>query len=278
MKWHIIGSEGYIGTRLLNRLEGIEHNKYALAPNNDEIKIDFENVDNMDLSRIRQGDYVVLLAAISSPDICNNRYDYAYSINVTGTSQFIDRCIDIGANLLFFSSDAVNGKTERIHCELSDVVPFGKYANMKYEIEQRYKDCEQFKACRLSYVFSRNDKFMKYLTSCAELGQPADVYDSFRRNVIYIEDVVKTVIQIGKKYKEIDPGLINVSGIQCLSRKDMAQFYQEVVSPSFVFTTSVPPKEFFDARPDIINTSSLYLEDILGRKPTLIKDAMRIEF
>ena len=278
MKWHIIGSEGYIGTRLLNRLEDIDYIEYVLNPSRGEIKIDFNDLNNMDLSNICSGDFVVLLAAISSPDICSNQYDFAYGVNVVGTSNFIDRCIEKGANILFFSSDVVNGKTERIHNELSKVNPIGKYAEMKYEIEQKYRGISQFKVFRLSYVFSRKDKFMKYLQSCDGSGQIADVYDALRRNVIYIEDIIKAVIAVGKKFKEISPGLVNLSGVQCLSRKDLAQFYKEVVSQNFVYTTSIPDKEFFVARPDIINTESLYLEDILGRKPMLIRDAMKIEF
>ena len=132
---------------------------------------------------MEENDFVVFLAAISSPDVCEKQYDFARAINVTGTAEFIENCIARGANVLFFSSDVVNGGT--LPCSVDETyvgTPIGKYGEMKREIEQRFNGNPHFKVFRLSYVYSRQDKFSRYLDDCAAKGVCAEVFDALYRS------------------------------------------------------------------------------------------------
>ena len=181
---HIIGANGYIGTKLCNEMDkqNIQYDCYSDIADSKCKEYNLINSDNNKLG-FEENDVVILLAAISSPDVCQNNYDFAYSVNVTGTSKLIDYCINNKVKVIFMSSDTVNGPTKEIHDEYSEVNPFGNYAKMKYEIECKYRNNPLFKTLRLSYVLSDSDKFISYLTSCVNNNEKAEVFRGLYRNV-----------------------------------------------------------------------------------------------
>lgn len=265
---HIIGANGYIGLNLCNYLEnkGIVFKCYSNIEDEKCKKFDLSNFDEKELN-FNSGDSVVLLAAISSPDICQNNYEFAYSINVIGTSKFIDYCINKKCKIIFFSSDTVNGSTnDNINDEYSEVHPFGNYAKMKYEIELKYKNSPLFKTLRLSYVLSDEDKFCKYLTSCVDNNVEAEVFEGLFRNVIKLETVLESVYCLINKFDFNDYYLVNVSGNQSLSRKDLAEWYKININKNLCYNVIPVPESILTGRPNIIRTKSLFLEKLLGRQ------------
>jgi dTDP-4-dehydrorhamnose reductase len=149
---------------------------------------------------------------------------------------------------------------------------------MKYAIESQFFGNSYVKFFRLSYVFSNTDKFMNYLVSCAEKGECAKVFDALYRNVIYVDDIIDAVFKLRDSFSSWNNQLFNLSGNELLSRKNLAELYKSEVDPSLQYTIMMPDAEFFTARPNIIETKSLYLEALLGRKPMSIREAMRKEF
>ncbi|WP_434517189.1 NAD-dependent epimerase/dehydratase family protein [Dechloromonas sp. ARDL1] len=156
----IVGATGYVGSVLLananksgSALGTSSSGGKGLLPLRLDAPADF------DYGKVRSGDVALLTAAISAPDICAREHDRAWAVNVTGTSSFIQSVIDRGARVLFFSSDTVYGEREDSFDESAACNPTGEYAEMKREVEQRFSGNASFKAIRLSYVFSREDKF-----------------------------------------------------------------------------------------------------------------------
>ena len=277
--WHVVGSTGFIGRSLIEKLPPeVSHRCYARRPEAGESKIDLLNLTAECYSEIQAGDYVVLLAAISSPDVCQAQYEMAYAINVTGTKQFIAECLRRDARVLFFSSDVVVGATDRPHDETMPVAPFGAYGKMKREIEAAFANDPRFKVFRLSYVFSRSDKFMKYLRKCVDTGENADVFQALYRNVVYLNDVLEAVVALGKHFDAWRNPIFHLSGPELLCRADMAECFQSAIAPTLRYTTQVPEASFFEARPNVIETHSLYLEQLLGRPPTALAEAVKLEY
>jgi dTDP-4-dehydrorhamnose reductase len=278
MKTHLIGSSGYIANRILQRIDPSTVLKYAPTQRNDEIHLDLTQISGFDFSVFSKNDYVVFLSAISSPDLCERQYDYAYSVNVTGTIRFIENLIERGANILFFSSDVVNGATALAHDENVPAKPFGRYAQMKHAVERHFCKSEKVKVFRLSYVFSYADKFMNYILDCDKKKETANVFDALYRNVIYIEDIIDAIFALKDTFLSWNNNTFNLSGDELLSRKDLAEIYKVGISTSFMYNTTVPDDKFFKARPNIIETKSLYLEKLLNRGTTSIRKAMKLEF
>lgn len=276
--WHLIGSSGFIAARLRQRTIPESYLRYARGSNDRDVELDLTKPDKWDISRIQRGDFVVFLAAVSSPDICARQPEEARRVNVIGTEQLIGKCLDLGAKVLFFSSDTVIGATDAPCDETALPHPFGEYAMMKREVERRFCGEAGFKVFRLSYVFSREDKFCKYLASCAEKGEKADVFDALYRNVVYVEDVIDAIFRLRETFDRWDNGIFHLSGPELLSRKDMAAIFCEVTGRTPDYSVSVPGPEFFQARPNRIETTSRYLKQLLGREPTRFADAAAIEF
>lgn len=279
MKWHIIGSDGFIAGKILEKLpKEYEVVKYSINGQDDETYFDLLESGKNCFDAIEKDDYVIFLAAISSPDVCKNNYELAYGVNIRGTKAFITECINKGANVLFFSSDVVNGACEECNYETSHVEPFGIYGQMKHEMEEYFKESNRFKVFRLSYVFSKEDKFTNYMCEMARENKRPEIFDALYRNVVYINDIIEGVIKLGETYSDWDNRIFNLSGLELLSRKDIANLYKENINAQFTYDTVVPDEEFFKARPNIIHTGSYYLEKLLGHPPTSIKEAIKIEF
>lgn len=277
--WHVIGSTGFIGRSLIKRIPPeVSYRCYARHSKAGEQQIDLLNFSSDSCSEIQAGDYVVLLAAVSSPDICQNQYEMAYAINVVGTKQLITECLHRDARVLFFSSDVVVGATDRPHDETMPVSPLGAYGKMKREIELEFADDPRVKVFRLSYVFSREDKFMKYLYQCAEAGEKADVFQALYRNVVYLGDVLDAVIALGKDFDIWENSIFHLSGPKLLCRADMAECFRRTIVPNLQYTTRVPDQSFFEARPNVIETRSLYLDHLLRRTPLALAEALRLEY
>jgi dTDP-4-dehydrorhamnose reductase len=280
MTWHIVGADGYIGNNLLQRVpKGSSIIRYVQDIQKGDRLLELRNLNDQDFENIKEGDMVVMLAAISSPDVCEKQYDLAYQINVKGTGEFIRRSIDKKANVLFFSSDVVNGATTPVCVDENyKGTPFGKYGEMKREIEMRFMGEPHFKVFRLSYVYSRQDKFSRYMDGCAQKGETAEVFDALYRNVIYLEDIFEAIFCLQKTFLNWENTIFNLSGSELLSRKDLAILYKRNIMQDFQFTLIQPPEGFLDARPNIIATKSLYLEKLLGHAPTPIARAMKKEY
>lgn len=277
--WHIIGSSGYIASCLIPKIpKEARVLCYDQRGPEGTIHLELTNLKESDYAEIQPGDYVVFLAAISSPDVCRDQYELAYSINVTGTKEFISECVRRQANVLFFSSDVVIGATTEPADENATPHPFGNYGKMKREIEMAFAGEKRVKVFRLSYVFSKRDKFMSYLKNCVENGETADVFSALYRSVVYLEDVTDAIIALSESFEQWDNDIFHICGNELLARNDLAAIFQQTVAPELRYTTRMPDETFFAARPNVIEAKSLYVEKLLHRQPTKISEAVRAEF
>ncbi len=283
MKVIVLGKEGYIAQNIICELKSrnIEFIQTSVDPeDNESIHLDLLKPDLFNYDVIKENDIILFLAAISSPELCEKNYEYAYNVNVRGTSYFVEAALLKNAKVLFFSSDVVYGFDETvIYNEKSICNPAGKYGEMKYEIESRFIDHENFAVFRLSYIFSKNDKFSSYLINCLKNHETAEIFHPFIRNIVYIVDLIDAVFKYIENYKNfIDYKTVNICGLESLSRVDVADYLVNTINNDFKYRIVEPDSSFFKMRPRIIKTQSAYLKDILGENPTKIAEAVVKEF
>lgn len=272
----IIGNEGYIANKLLARKEY----NYTTLDKNDKngFFLDLNYPQDFDFSIIDYKTTIIFLAAISSPDECNNNFEFAYKINVTGSIYFIQEAIKRGAKVLFFASDVIYGNTNVEVDEHSMTNPFGKYALMKDVVEKYFLNESLFKVFRLSYVLSNEDKFVSYLKMCSEKSNKAEIFHPFYRKVVFIDDVLESIENIVIKWNDFDNQKFNICGIEDISRLDIANLYNEATGLNLELEINDPGEGFWKARPKDINVTSKYVEKLLGRKQTKISDAINSMF
>lgn len=275
----IVGATGYIGNALLNeaKLHSITYGT-ATTEADGMLPLRLDKFSNFDYGIIRSSDTVLLTAAISAPDICAHEHDRAWAVNVTGTSGFIDKIISRGARVIFFSSDTVYGEGSDVFDETANTKPTGEYAEMKVVVEKRFFGNPLFKTIRLSYVFSREDKFTKYLFGCAARDEEVELFHPFYRAIVHRGDVIVGALALVKRWEEFPQPVINFGGPEVLSRIDFAECLKRNALPGLRFRMTEPGDEFFKNRPRVIAMSSELLPKLLGRPSRTLVEAVRIEF
>jgi len=278
MNIFVVGATGYIGATIFCHAQQIAFTRgtstSGLPPT---LCLNLGEPDKFDYDIIHAQDVVFLTASISSPDICAREYYRAWAINVNGTSIFIERVLAKGGRVIFFSSDTVYGEKDEPFDERAICDPAGEYAEMKYEVERRFLGHSLFKSIRLSYVFSCEDKFTRYLSGCAQRNEEAEIFHPFYRAVIHRDDVVQSVIALAKRWDEFPQDVINFGGPEVLARTEFAQILREKFLPTLRFKVTEPEPEFFLNRPRVIRMVSSVLPLLLGRPAYSLCEAALIE-
>jgi len=276
----IIGKNSFIAKRFLSQKLSIFNNVFytSSSSSSDVLALNLETPEKFNYQLINKDDIVLLFASISSPDICQNKPDLAYQINVAGTVRLIESVLKRSARIIFFSSDTVYGEAVTEVDENSPANPLGAYAMMKYSVEKEFVLQQNVKVFRLSYVYSRDDKYTSYLRNCSRNNSIAEIYHPVYRNVIFINDVIEAAVSLAFHWKEYNNQLFNICGPQLLSRLDLANLYKDRVDQKLQMKVIEPDQEYYRARPKTIHMKSLYLENLLGRKPVPISEAIKQEF
>lgn len=275
----VVGSSGYIGSRL-----SLAGDKYSTVFGTSSkgggglLALDLDRPVDFDYGLICPGDLVYLTAAISSPDMCAGDTERVWGVNVSGTSIFIERAIDLGARVVFFSSDAVYGEREEPFDERAFPRPVGEYAVMKHEVERRFLSNPSFKSIRLSYVFSRFDKFTNLLLERYLDGVEVDLFHPFYRSIVYCNDVVEGALALGFRWDAFPEPVINFGGPKVLSRVMIADCLRETCLPGLRYKIVEPLPAFFDNRPRVIAMESPVFQRLLGRQQTPLHVAACSEF
>ena len=103
---------------------------------------------------------------------------------------------------------------------------------MKHEVEMRFQGNPSFKTIRLSYVFSREDKFTDYLIGCASRNEEAELFHPFYRAIVHRDDVVDGALALAQRWDEFPQQVINFGGPEVLSRIDFAECLKRVALPN----------------------------------------------
>jgi nucleoside-diphosphate-sugar epimerase len=278
-KYIIIGGSGYVGAKLFSDIpDGIVGLRTASSSINGFFRLRLDVQQDYRELPIADGDVIFLTAAISAPDICVREHDRAWAVNVIGTINFIESVVERGGRVVFFSSDTTYGELVDEFDEQASCNPSGEYAAMKYEVEQRFARNPSFKAIRLSYVYSLEDKFSRYLAECAERNEQAELFHPFFRAIVHRDDVITGAFALAERWDEITEQVINFGGPQVLSRIDFAECLRKTYLEGLRFKITEPGSDFFQNRPRIIHMKSPIFARLLGRSPHTLCEAARLEF
>jgi nucleoside-diphosphate-sugar epimerase len=279
LKILIVGATGYIGKRIFERLFRL-YTTYGTSTsgNNGTIKLNLLTPNDFNFNLIEKDDFVILTSAISEPDLCTKQITFTWQVNVKGTIEFINRVLDRGGRVIFFSSDVVYGNQEIVFDENQPCNPLGVYAEMKCEVEREFAQVNSFKSVRLSYVFSSEDKFTHYICCCAQQGKTVEIFQSFFRAIVYREDVVSGIHMLLESWNDFPERYINFGGPEILSRVQFVECLKNIAFCNLDYKVSEPPKEFFEQRPRFIAMKSPVFSKLLGRLPLTLSEAAFVEF
>lgn len=277
MSIYLFGSDSYIAQSFYNKTKYQKDCKRVSrdSPTRD-YSFDLLDHQSFDFNIIQDKDKIIFFAANSSPDYCENEPKSAYQTNVTGTSYFIKKFLEKNAKVLFFSSDGVFEGGDKVFYEDSERNPISKYGRMKLSIEKEFEGNKNVKIFRLSYVYSKKDKFSSYLEQCVQNNRGVEIYP-MSRNTVYLDDLIEGIDNLINTWDLWNNQIFNICGNDLVSREETAKYFREVVSNIDIKLVE-PPEEFFKARPRVINMKSHFFSALLKRDPTNFKDAMLKEY
>lgn len=276
----VFGASGFISNYIIERFNymNINHLKSNRRQEKNSILFDLETPQLFNYQKYAPNNLAIFSIAISSPDFCKNNYKYSHKLNVTNTIYFIRQFIKHGGRVIFFSSDLTYNNSINPQHEFSYSNPINIYGKMKKEVEEEFSGVNNFKSIRLSYVFSKHDKFTQMLLEKFIKNENVEIFHPFYRSIVYIEDVVKGIIIINNNWEFIDEQIINFGGPECLSRLELVELFSNTVMPNLKYKVQSPKTDFFIDRPQYINMNSTIFSNILNNKRTRISDAINREF
>jgi dTDP-4-dehydrorhamnose reductase len=263
----IVGGNGNIGKILLRALSSANLYSTTRSGGGGTLALDLNHPERFNYNFLDDGDFVLMLAANSSPKDCTEKYEEVYKTNFRGTNFFINKCLVRNANVLFFSSDNVYAGGNELYDEKSECVPANSYGKMKLNVEKRFESHENFKVFRLSYVLHYDDNFTKFMRSCVKGNKLVSVFQPFVRSSVGIQDLVLAVENLIKNWDKIDIPIFNICGVAPTERFEITESYKRNVNSNLRYEIVKPEAGFFDFRQEIIKIKSLYFRDLLGRKP-----------
>ena len=270
MRVTIFGASGLLGKALMR-----EWSEDALTG------LGSQDADIRDANAVRQRmqqacpECAVLAAAYTDVDGCETNPGLAFSVNRDGAVNVAAAANEVGARLLFLSSDYVFDGKKTTPYETGDArTPQSVYGRTKAEAEAKL--LELMPACcivRTSWLFGTGgkcfpDTILKLAASRAEL----DVVNDQRGCPTYAVDLARAIIQLCRK---------NASGIVHVTNAGDCtwfEFAREIVRSAGVATTVRPVSSREMARPaprpgySVLSPASLHA---LGLEMPSWRDALR---
>lgn len=271
------GMGGGLGRFLWPALERRGAVRLASTPGQGGVTCDLRRLRDVDGRCFAPGDIFVFSAAWSKPDQCRGDPEAAWRVNVENTCALIARALELGAVVLFFSSDTVYGRQEASLAEDAPMLAAEEYGRMKAEVERRFGNALGFTALRLSYVISPQDGVTAYFARCAREDAVAGAFGEYARSMVWIGDVRAVLAALIREAEEgrALPRAVNVGGPACLSRVEMARAYRDAIAPGLRIRDIPAPEGFFSARPRRIALDVSRLAALIGRAPLSPAEAYR---
>ena len=245
-KYLITGYKGQLGYDIVRELEARGEHDY-LALDVDEMDItDRDKV--MEVVNWYKPDVIFHCAAWTQVDkaeeVENERK--VYDINVTGTKNLTDASIEVGAKLIYMSTDYVfDGKKEGLYTEEDTPNPKSIYGHTKYLGEEEVRRNPNHFITRISWVFGINGKnFVKTMLKLSENHDKLTVVKDQIGSPTYTVDLAKLLVEMAQTDKY---GTYNVNNEGYCSWAEFAKYIMEANGK----TTEIVPvttEEYYEGK------------------------------
>ena len=223
----VIGASGEIGLHLYKYLKKLGYSCKGTSrnKNNSYNFLTYDLLDNID-EKIKLDDYTYCIFCCAQTSIfkCKNDFSQSKYINVDRTIDAIDKCINSGMKVLFFSSDKVFPGKEPFYSIFHEPRPLTKYGEYKLFIENFMKANHKESSCilRLTKVISKKTPLLIKWREKANLGERIIAYSDEYLSPLPIEMLSKQINMIIKKKAT---GLYQLGGKESITYFEFCKIY-----------------------------------------------------
>lgn len=201
MKYLITGVKGQLGYDIVRELQKRNEQDF-LAVDIDEMDItDREQV--MNIVKEYNPDVIFHCAAWTAVDKAEDEKELCEKVNVLGTKNLTDASIEIGAKIIYMSTDYVfDGTKEGVYEPCDEVNPKSVYGYTKYQGEEEIRRNSKHYITRISWVFGINGKnFVRTMLNLSEKLDSLNVVDDQIGSPTYTVDLAKLLVDMAQEEK-----------------------------------------------------------------------------
>jgi len=202
MKILVTGAKGQLGTDVIKELT--ERGITSVGVDVDDFDITNRRFVN-DANQLNQPDAVIHCAAYTAVDKAESEPELCRRINEEGTRNIALACKEIGAKMLYISTDYVfEGIGEHFHKPHDPTNPLSVYGKTKLAGEKSVQEIlENFFIVRISWVFGQNgNNFVKTMLQLGKERNSLNVICDQFGSPTYTEDLAKLLcdMAVTEKY------------------------------------------------------------------------------
>jgi dTDP-4-dehydrorhamnose reductase len=224
----LITSTGLVGGTILSVLReqgsGAAQTYYPAADTPQGLPVDISDSDSVDaLFGSVSPAVVILCAALTNVEFCQNNRDAAWKINVTGPQNVARACKKCGAKLVFFSSDYVFDGAAGPYSETDAPHPISVYGESKLAAESFVRGLDDHLIIRTTVVYGQEalgKNFCYRLINTLKAGQQIRVPKDQIGSPTYARNLAEITLDLVKKGRK---GIYNVAGNDLADRFEFSR-------------------------------------------------------
>lgn len=246
----VIGGTGLVGNALLRTwlAQGAEVSAatYHCHASGGFLQLDMQDRDRVTaLLESHRPAVVAVPAANPFVDYCELHPEETRRVNVDGTLNVARACRELGARMIFYSSDYVFDGVKGTYTEEDDPCPINEYGRQKAEAERGVLACDPRNlVIRTSGAYGwqwEPKNFVLQVRKNLSEGKPMRVADGVRYNPTYVENLAEITAQLVKAGAG---GIFHVVGADEIVRAEFARRAARAFGLDASLIQSVPAGEY----------------------------------
>jgi dTDP-4-dehydrorhamnose reductase len=286
--WLVTGSAGFLGCNTGLWLTGKAHRVGISRGLRDPSLFDEQVVLDMrdqiafaDAARASRPNVILHAAAISGHVTCANDPEQALAVNVKATQVISDVATEIGARLIYISSDAVFPGEAGNYSETDPVAPFSYYGETKLAAEEIVRatvpDALILRTNFFGWSVPGDQSVLEFFVNSLRAGQQIHGYPDSVVTSIYVRSLIETIWQLNELGTT---GTVHVASRDALSKHDfgVAVARQFGLDPDLIAAQPSAVKESTTSRSRDISLDTSLLASLLGSPPPTQSAGIRRAF
>ena len=289
MKIIILGANGFIGRRILNRLYP-NHQVLACSLHPDILPEEgyrFETIDMLDYSAMTtllndfQPEVIINASALSVVDYCELHPEEAYAMNVTAVKHLAEYSRDHSCRLIHLSTDFVfDGTSSIAYTETDAPNPVNYYGKTKQWSEEVIGQlCTDYAIVRVEVVYGKplpkqHGNIVHLVKNHLENGQSLRVVSDQFRSPTWVEDIACAIEQLLSNQHQ---GIYHICGGETLSVADIAYRVAKHFHLDASFIEAVTTEAMNEAtpRPPFTPMSVEKAQQAFGYQPSTLEEGFK---
>jgi len=225
----ITGGSGFVGRNLaevFSRRWSVVATRYR-SDARDSIELDVRDADAV-ISTFKRAapDVVIHAAGNKNVRFCKEHPDEANKVNAFGTQNVARACRQLGARLIYLSTDLVFDGQRGQYREDEQPQPTSAYGISKFEGERLARaELPEVAVCRSGGIYGKGSPLLRWLSDELNAGRTVDCFADVFNSPTYVENLAEMLETIIDRRLS---GIFHTAGRERVSRFEFFQTYARI--------------------------------------------------